>query len=327
MLSLLRTKASDLAPFQKLLRDKAFWRAYEEELTETLTPLFKQIFLAGAETAAKLPMTKALLVEKHYPGGHDHNQQTHAGVGHHIKLEAAESSMKEWSTPWMDDDPAQAAIAAKINGPGGPAYVRGVEEEIRKELAGMNVQIRMSPTTLAKVLKDDGIKTIHETGKSGASTAKGSTLDRYVKRRKETEASLYEGDERPVYGYMQKGAGKNDSLDGYGSARVRLSETVRDRTTFVSGDSLDSNPVPGRPFVAPSPINDPKIQSLSGRRIGKNTPEPMDILKADRDYFYLEAQIFGGVKKSEIASVAFGTKPPASLTKALDKEGIPWSLD
>lgn len=178
-----------------------------------------------------------------------------------------------------------------------------------KSLAEHPLETRIKPATLEKILKDGRMKTAHE----GVKASGTNKLD------KKTEfENAYMGaegvpaGERPVYGYMQTEAEHhNTTLDHYGSVRVVLHDEVKDRTSFTIGDSLDRK-------TFPSPLHAPAVRSSPPGVKSKD-----DLVKKSQ---YIETQIWGGVKASDIKHVQFSEEPKPALTKKLTKAGITWTV-
>lgn len=143
--------------------------------------------------------------------------------------------------------------------------------------------------------------------------------------------------ERPVYGYVavngvepalsagrkiegiREREGQEDVLSAYGKIQVILKPDVRERTFVTVGDSLDEVA-----FKAPSPIDDPSADSISGGEF-ENRWGPFQ----DPDWTrrqYVEAQIRDGVRSEDIAEVVFADQPSAPTVAALEAAGIPWQV-
>jgi hypothetical protein len=226
------------------------------------------------------------------------------------------------------------------------------EDEYRAELkrhltelvAGKDVVVRVTPSVLEHVLDDGRLKTQYESGRSGG--YRETNLDnRRMGELATTGTSLDTPDaERPVYGSVAvsglRGAGRDDFFDGnkvnpdrlsqYGRVQVVLKPSVRGRTTFTVGDSLDTR-YTGRA----SRLTDPSIASAglvaSGRGGLVHTGLRGDPLGRDyespqfRGNQYVEAQIHGGVRVDDIAEVVLPSRA-GKLVSRLDAAGIPWRV-
>jgi hypothetical protein len=157
------------------------------------------------------------------------------------------------------------------------------------------------------VIKDGRFKTQHETRESNGAYKPAL--------RKEAELAIAgvpldtKSSERPIYGYLAvQNDGKtantspynsdkwnvnNTGVGQYGEVRVVLKDSVRERTSYTIPDSLDRNAIP--------------------QPLGKNSKT--DLIKAGAYYdlsqshggyqreSYAEAQVYGGVKLSDIKAV------------------------
>lgn len=150
----------------------------------------------------------------------------------------------------------------------------------------------------------------------------------YNKERTEYEKKAYGLSEdtpaadRPIYGYYaQKNDSKSVFLHDYGKVSVQLKDSVKSRSTFTDSDSLDLN-VGGYSRLYPSPATKPSIYSTYG--ISNHT----EVISANKSSWitYWEAQIFGGVKVSDIKKVRFFETPKKGILKKLDKLKIKYDI-
>lgn len=208
--------------------------------------------------------------------------------------------------------------------------------KVAARVAASAVYTRVGPTVLTKVLIDGRFKNQFETN-----TSKG-LKDRGIRR--ETEGSLFGTPpdlpdyQRPIYGYLsdQPGGmsessdfttmyggegGRHERLDQYGTISVKLKDSVRDRTTFNVGDSLDLTRGGEFPTLQPQPVSNPSYLAFPTQYIGT---ELIDKSPHDNYIGYWEAQVHGGLNVSDIDSVTFRNEPPASLKKMLTTMSIPW---
>ena len=243
-------------------------------------------------------------------------------------------------------------------------YVEQCEKRLKGIIEDTDVCVRLPVANLNKVLEQGSYKSVFEALKSQAGGFAGGAenKERYLNHRRRAENEMFgipveQSTDRPVYGYL---AGKgsvhpnSEDLEQYGNVALVLKESVRERTTFTQGDSLDevyakglySYILPNGYRIkagkgAPSKMTDPKVQSLtyleywSGRdwltnaEMYEENPEEDNnaVPQKERKYGYWEAQITGGFSVDDIASVTFVGKAAGSkTTKALDKLGIPWKV-
>jgi hypothetical protein len=187
------------------------------------------------------------------------------------------------------------------------------------------VRVRISPTNLGRVLEDGRFKTQFETGKSGGllDNSRRSNFERHVLGVPSETAPQ----DRPIYAYFYDSY--DDAPDAkwmpatyqYGQAKVVLKDTIKSRATLTSYDSLDGT-LAGSSHeanFAPRPMLKPDVRAFAAHRdvLGKPLHEVVS--------GYGEVQVHGGVKVSDIARVEFNGKTVnKTLTKKLDKLGIPW---
>jgi len=119
--------------------------------------------------------------------------------------------------------------------------------------------------------------------------------------------------QRPIYGYVAEddsSAIATSALEQYGDYRVVLKDSVRDRTTMTIGDSMNTG-------ARPIPMFGKTTSRARFNSFGKfsGTPDPplRGFIASDFEptqlsgygELYAEAQIFGGVKLSDIARVVW----------------------
>ena len=214
-----------------------------------------------------------------------------------------------------------------------------------------NVFVRIGPTALGKVLDSGSFLNQYESERSGG------TYD--PQRRAAYEAALYQNYQdlkdlsgRPIYGYLasdDQGIGPPGTtgyftrgLDMYGSIAVQLKDDVRSRTTWTGEDSWGNGPRPMMPsyqkdigltfgpgtvrFI-PSPLDKPSYRSFELSSFVGQISNPLTKQEANDFSPYLEAQIHGGLKASDIKKVTFLKSAPSRVLKEkLAKAGIPWSM-
>ncbi len=209
-----------------------------------------------------------------------------------------------------------------------------IETQIEDVTPDAKISVTIPANKMSAILKDGRLKTQFETQRSG-----GANMPTW---REDWEAVMFgfpigsNLSVRPIYGMVETGGVQPSSLRGneqYGTVTLVLKDSVRDRTTFTNGDSLNLNP-----FHAP--VNDPSIRpanrnsatSLAYREEFKETRA-----KDPRNRGYYEAQIHGGVQVSDIERVVIDTstykdfeqqevQPSPALIKALTKAGLPFEI-
>lgn len=161
--------------------------------------------------------------------------------------------------------------------------------------------IRLSLQQLQRLLDGKPLQTSHDTGH------KGSGYD--AQRQAWEEAH---GLDHPSYGYV----GAPGSLDLYADHEITLKPSARSRTTVSVGDSLN-----GETDV--TPIND--VRKLSDDQL-LDLVSPVETqpggLANGRFKQFMEAQVSGGIRLSDVAQVHVPSDTPDDIVKALKKAGI-----
>lgn len=153
------------------------------------------------------------------------------------------------------------------------------------------VRIRVNHEVLERILTDGRVKTQHETGSSGGSFAP-HTRDAHEKMMFAAELT------RPVYGYVHAEEHAGNVYNGvgfYGRYAVVLKKGVNERTTITFGDSLyvgDDN--------APAPVRLSEVATASDARLAASMTESRPGGYGGGSASYVEAQIHGGVTRSDI---------------------------
>ncbi|MHB8867445.1 MAG: phage minor head protein [Thermoleophilia bacterium] len=243
-----------------------------------------------AVVAKEDPLTKrADRVEKHRPGGHDHDQSTHG------RRRAAEPEGKE---PKIYRPPAERIAGLQESAEG---YVLtwavandvslddGMEKARRLmgEAAAGPVKINLSIQGSMKVLEDGRFESQFESGTSGGN------LDTDLRMRAEKAGLGIPEDidptQRPIYGYSY------GSAQRYGEVEWTLKEAVKDRATMTLGDSLGGfmeDRIIGTPMRAPG------LEGFHGEWATDV------LLRQGLDSVpYVETQIQGGVALEDVAEV------------------------
>ncbi len=134
----------------------------------------------------------------------------------------------------------------------------------------------------------------------------------------------------PVYGYIRT-QGYEGRVDGYGDIRVTFKDSVKNRTSFVFGDSLGDGM---RGDIVPAPLNDPHEGNITqfadvnriSRRFG--IKENMGAI----DVSYVEAQIHGPLTPDDIEFVElvgwirWDEPAQKELIDLLEELGIPYGI-
>jgi Domain of unknown function (DUF4157) len=123
--------------------------------------------------------------------------------------------------------------------------------------------------------------------------------------------------------------GRDGSVAATSGADVvlRLRPSVRPRTTFTFGDSLDETLSGLSPDVGAEPLTQPSALAAQG------TTDPLRLaslaeVSAGSSPVYTEAQVHGGITLADIGEVVFtnGVRPSPQLRAALDAAGLRWRV-
>lgn len=292
---------------------------------------------SGSEEEAKAEFERQLLVKYDVKGliAQGYTQQQ---IGDIYEIAYGIAADRTYTPTFLAVARGGSLTAAEIL----PQQLEAVAQ-LEGALRTSNITITLPPRVLAQVLKDGRYKTQFETRRSGGIN------DPQARSREEGERFGYpphmKPEYRPVYGMVELGGVKapseRENLQ-YGSAVVVLKSETRERTTFTVGDSLSLNR-PSAPVM--NPRAQPAVVGIDKGSFEFGAVARLRDVNGDGK-MYLEAQIHGGVRASDIASVIFEvgaeivgtgtrdngriigtTQPPSrSVLAALDKAGIPYQI-
>jgi hypothetical protein len=144
--------------------------------------------------------------------------------------------------------------------------------------------------------------------------------------------SDFDPNSRPVSGAVLLDgikAGNDGYLTNqYGQVQLVLKDGVKDRTTYTIGDSLDNFAKPtqlGGKF--PRAVSNVNVASSAYRYANNNDGQNMFDTKAWHSRNYLEAQVHGGVKLSDISKVILHYPEGYFDTGRLTELGIPFEVN
>lgn len=137
--------------------------------------------------------------------------------------------------------------------------------------------------------------------------------------------------ERPVYGFVDQKGLKDDPMM-YGSAKIVLNPDVKERTTVTIGDSLETSAAGWEAkfavTTAPLLASDPNPKDIFYPAVSEMAIPKLlsshETLSETSLGGYVEAQIHGGLKTSDIARVDFYSTPTPMLKMVLSDMGIPY---
>lgn len=205
---------------------------------------------------------------------------------------------------------------------------KSLDKVVNKFIEDNQVSIMTEETVLDGILADGEVKSIFAFDEA----MKGK---QYLEHRKAYERIAFGYDNntpieiRPVSGIVFPNQHNNELLDtfgqNYGSVQLVLNDDVKSRTTFTIGDSLDR-------FQRPTPVGGkvPRTFDLAVTAQGVN--------KIGNDFFedkrfhmesYVEAQVHGGVKLSDINKIVFHYPmftDMEDMTNRLDDMRISWEV-
>lgn len=241
----------------------------------------------------------------------------------------------------------QMEIGYIVRSKGGTAETaRLVESMANRALADITkdseLTIRVPPSIVTKVL-DQGVKNMAET-RHGTPMGSGTSINEAVSQRNAFEKDAFGIEDpnpkaHPVYGYFRVKpdgpfGGEQDMADQYGSVRIVLKESVKQRTTVSVGDAevMSYN---YSTHIAPSPATKPHIGAMTSQHAVwlATADKPISWLSMVVNRIpYIEAHVHGGVAPSDIAKIIYepsyvGGKPSAGVAKKLKALGIPYEVE
>jgi Protein of unknown function (DUF3626) len=200
-------------------------------------------------------------------------------------------------------------------------YVATIEAWIVGHLRAADVHLRMRTHNFESFLRAGRYVTQFEGATSGGlqNASVRILLEETVLR---VPASSRPAD-RPIYGYMSC-SDEGGVIQQYGEVVMILRPQVRNRATFVVGDSLDNAFHYGAagPCYAPRPISRPSALAL-GLEDPLVAASPADVAP---HHGYWEAQILGGIRAEDVSEAVFtlATGPSAAAASLMSGLGIQW---
>jgi hypothetical protein len=198
--------------------------------------------------------------------------------------------------------------------PKDPAERKKVEANMKRVLADADVYIRADESTLTQIIESGAVLNQFQTGTSnGYIHSPNASFDDPRKVLEHNQFGIDEdapGEKRPVYGYVANdpfdshyGSGglSQVSLDQYGTFAIKLKPDVKKRSSFTEDDSLDTNKLV--PTTAASPMTEPSVLSTKHYASWEKADTVEDVLHDNAWTPFVEAQVHGGVKLSDIAAV------------------------
>lgn len=146
------------------------------------------------------------------------------------------------------------------------------------------------PTDVVESVLNEGVKSQFATKSSKGALA--------YRRRAIIESAVFDmpmavdPEIRPVYGYVSVDDPTQASVAMYGQVRFQLKPSVKKRSSFSFGDSLDDTVMPA---AMTGNLSTTAMHSAFGERVNPSKP---DGLQAKT---YIEAQVHGGIRPTDIA--------------------------
>lgn len=205
---------------------------------------------------------------------------------------------------------------------------KALDSAVNRFVQNNPVSIMTESSLVERIIDDGEVKSIFSFGDS----AKGKDYKEH-RMAYEKVAFGYEGDLpvelRPISGVVFPAQHNDEILDvfgeNYGSVQLIMKDSVKSRTTFTVGDSLDT-------FQRPTSIGGKVPRTFDLGQTAQRAKTVGNTYFDDKTFHaasYIEAQIHGGVKSSDIDKVViFDTflMKVESLTSKLDNLGISWEM-
>jgi hypothetical protein len=204
---------------------------------------------------------------------------------------------------------------------------KALDKEATEFLKNNPVSVVVPEEAIDSILTEGKIKSIHEIPVD----MKG---EEYLEHRLVYERAAFGYDQtfpvesRPVSGTVLPEANNTEAFtnfgESYGTVQIVLNNNVKDRTTFTIGDSLDT-------FQRPTKIGEnfprtvdlaTKAQAAANYRTRNNGNIFQERLSSVTDY--VEAQVHGGIKLSDISKIIFHSPMIDIPVSRLNQLGIKW---
>jgi hypothetical protein len=216
----------------------------------------------------------------------------------------------------------------------------GKNDKITEFVRDADVLMQVSDRALTRILNSGELKNRFE---KGAVDGVGKGNKNYNSARTEAENRLFGFDDktdpgyRPKYGYLEhpdRAKSQGASMKQYGEVQIVFNDSVKSRSTYTIGDSLDDGARIGSNAYS---VTDPSAPKLTYHNpaytvptkeviVGKTTDEWKAVYKDGHKapIGYIETQIFDKVTLSDIREIRVPRSMPISptLQKKLDKAGL-----
>jgi len=198
-----------------------------------------------------------------------------------------------------------------------------INQALKKEFSNASVVVRVpSEKILPQILKDGRIKSQFETGTSRG-VLNNSIRAKFEKNLFNYSESL-DSSSRPIYGMVTEDI-RATAGSQYGDVIIQLKSSVKKRTTWTMGDSLDLTNRGQNATLIGTPVSAPTEASLAMNKF--NYIDDLFAHTKIQPYGgFTEAQIHGGVNISDIRMIYFRKPPSTSIQKTLHELNISWDM-
>jgi len=203
-------------------------------------------------------------------------------------------------------------------------YRRQARQRIIELVDRKQLRIRMLEGQLATFIAERRFKNYFEGGETTGVKDKG--LRRKVESRTLGVSESAQGEDRPIYGYLQGSLENHHELKPHGSIIVVLKPEVTERATIVFGDTIGSTNDAELAVFAPDDLRQPTLLCSYAYR----DPLLAAVLgdAVDPVFGFAELQIYGGISDHDIAYIFFckGEEPDETTMTHLEQAEIRYRL-
>ena len=265
----------------------------------------------------------AELAAKH-AGGPGHDQKSHGNWARGYGAKVRDSS-PGWKSAFDAQNVCTIEKNALKHGMTVEEYKAAIEAEMTAFTGSAEVCIRCKPEVIEGIISDGRYRTQFETATSGG--LRDPATRAFVEKEIFGYPKNLDPEERPVYGYLDRGIEGVECY--YGTTTIHLNDSVRSRTTYCYGDTLDNTNAAKSASLAPTPLATPSYRAGCYWASGGRELDPLGI-RSQADFtkhgvYYAEVQIHGGVGLADIGRVSFarGRLPSQKVIQQLVDLGIP----
>ncbi len=243
--------------------------------------------------------------------------------GHAPQVREDEPAMRQVNEQWLDRVRERAAWAWPLRAKEAcvdvATYERLATQKIRGWSADAEVRLRITEEQFIAFLRSGSYQTLATTGTSGGTT--NLAIRRAVEDQIFGIPRSADAEARPIYGYLE-GSDEQNALPQWGPVVLVVDHSVRERATFILGDSVDSTIQGRHPLLAPEPLQAPCLLAASS---SQNVLQAATLADACSQHGrYAEVQIYRGLDRDDIARVICiaGWQPSAESARLLNAYGL-----